>query len=239
MLIDAATAAAVDRIAERAADANAAFVPGALPRFGDVATAAPSSRFVLDPLSVAPPESAFFVLRDERGRTAYSQDGGFAIRDGALSTQLGRPVLGYASPRGTLQELRPDAVDLALGRVTDARVETDGTFAYARRIVDPISGAAENERVVVGRIALARFAAGTPIRSTSAGVTVPPECIPHVGVPEDGNFSAVTPMRRQSSRIDLDTSLDRLKDAYLALDAIAAAQRAQFSTGKTAMDLLK
>ena len=38
MMINAATQDALDRIAQRAADVQRAFIPGALPQFGDVAT---------------------------------------------------------------------------------------------------------------------------------------------------------------------------------------------------------
>lgn len=46
-------------------------------------------------------------------------------------------------------------------------------------------------------------------------------------------------MRRERSRINVDESLARLKDAYLAFDALQAAEAAKAHVGKTAMDLLK
>ncbi len=46
-------------------------------------------------------------------------------------------------------------------------------------------------------------------------------------------------MRRERSRVDLDASLARLKDAYVAFDALAAAETAKQRLGKTAMDVVK
>ena len=46
-------------------------------------------------------------------------------------------------------------------------------------------------------------------------------------------------MRRERSRVDIDESLMRLKEAYLAFDALQAAEAAKGHLGKTAMDLLK
>jgi len=63
-----------------AQDVQRAFTPGAAPNFGDVATDRATSRAVLDPLSVAPPPDAYFLTTDERGRSAYTRDGGFVLR---------------------------------------------------------------------------------------------------------------------------------------------------------------
>ncbi len=46
-------------------------------------------------------------------------------------------------------------------------------------------------------------------------------------------------MHRERSRVDVDESLIRLKEAYLAFDALQAAEAARAHLGKTAMDLLK
>jgi len=46
-------------------------------------------------------------------------------------------------------------------------------------------------------------------------------------------------MQRERSRVDLDQSLARLKEAYVAFEAMQAAQTARGRLGKTAMDLLK
>ena len=46
-------------------------------------------------------------------------------------------------------------------------------------------------------------------------------------------------MQRERSRVDVDESLARLKDAYLAFEALQAAEAAKGRLGKTAMDLLK
>jgi flagellar basal body rod protein FlgG len=240
MTVNAAIQEALDRIAQRTSDMQRAFTPGALPQFGDVTTDAPTARVSLDPLAVAPPADAYFVTTDERGRAVYTRDGCFAIRDGMLVGSDGRAVLGFTTPENGKSDLRVDAVDEALGRVNDVRIEADGTLAYDRTIVDPRNGVRERERVVVGRLALARFPAATRLTSTDANHVIPPPgTLPHVGRAGDGNFANVLPMRQEQSRIDFNRSLDRLEEAYVAFDALAAAHKAQGSVGKTAMDLLK
>jgi flagellar basal body rod protein FlgG len=240
MMVNAATQDALDRIAQRAADVQRTFTPGAIPQFGDVATEAASSQPLLDPLSVAPPPDAYFLTTDERGRTVYSRDGGFALDGGKLVGANGRAILGFTSPTGVTSELHVDAVDEALGRVQNLRVETDGTLAYDRTVIDPRSGARERERVSVGQLALARFPAATKLSVADANhYLAPAGTLPHVGRAGDGNFSTVTPMRREESRIDFDRSLDRLEEAYVAFDALQAAHKAQGDGNKTVMDLLK
>jgi hypothetical protein len=231
MLINAATENAFERIAQRAADVQRAFTPGAEALFGD-AGAPPSSRPSLNPLSVAPPPDAYFVTVDARGRTAYTQNGAFALRDGMLVDGEGKPVLGFTAATAASSELHCDPIDVALGRIKNARIDADGTLLYDRSAIDPRTGARENESVAVGRIALARFPAGTRVPAL-------PGVVPHLGRPGDGNFACVEPMREENSRIDFDRSLDRLEEAYLSFDALTAAHKAQGSFGKTAMDLLK
>lgn len=240
MMINAATQDALDRIAQRAADVQRAFTPGALPAFGDVATDAGSSRAALDPLSVAAPAQAYFLTTDARGRTVYTRDGCFALRDGTLTGADGRAILGFTSDQGAASALHVDPVDEALGRVDGLHVEGDGTLAYERVTIDPRTGARERERVAVGRIALARFPAAAQLGSVDANHVIPPPgTLPYVGRAGDGNFPGIAPMRREESRIDLDRSLDRLEEAYVAFDALEAAHKAQASLSKSAMDLLK
>ena len=240
MMVNAASEDALDRIAQRAADVQRAFTPGALPLFGDVATEQPASRTALDPLCVAPPPDVYFVTIDERGRTVYTRDGGFALQGGKLVGENGRAMLGFAARDGVTSELHVDSIDEALGRAQDLRIEADGTLAYDRTVIDPRSGARERERVAVGQLALARFPAGTKLGAVDANhVVAPAGTLPHVGRAGDGNFANVAPMRREESRIDFDRSLDRLEEAYVAFDALQAAHKAQGGVGKTAMDLLK
>ncbi|MGC2129817.1 MAG: hypothetical protein WA629_06945 [Candidatus Aquilonibacter sp.] len=240
MMVNAATQEALDRIAQRAQDVQRAFTPGAVSQFDDVATDRATSRASLDPLSVAPPPDAYFITTDERGRAAYTRDGGFALTDGTLIGANGRPILGFTSARGATSELHLDGVDEALGRVNDVRLEPSGALVYDRTTIDPRNGARERERVVVGHVALARFPAATKLGASDANHFVaPPGTVPHVGRPGDGNFANVAPMQREESRIDFDRSLERLQEAYVAFDALAAAHKAQGGVSKTAMDLLK
>lgn len=240
MLVNSATADALDYIAERAADAANAFAPGARASFDDVAVSKAPSRTVLDPLSVMPPQDGYFITSDDRGRTAYTQNGAFSIVDGAIAGSNGRAITGFTCPDGTLHELRIDPVDAALKRATDVVVAPDGSVSYTRASFDPRSGTRKNERVVVGTVALARFPSATKLSAADAERSLPPPgVVPHVGRPEDGDFGALAPMQRGGSHIDLERSLNKLSDAYLAFDALAAAHKAQGAAGKTAMDLLK
>lgn len=239
MMIDAATERAFERIAQRAADVQRAFTPGAAANFGDSATAA-SSRGVFDPLSVAPPGDAYFITSDDRGRTAYTQNGGFALRDGTLVDADGKPVLGFSGTASALSEVHCDPVDSALGRIKNPRIDADGALTYERTAIDPRTGAMESQRVAAGRVALARFPAATRLNIAGADrFSAPPGVAPHVGRPGDGNFARVSPMQRENSRIDFDRSLDRLEEAYVAFDALAAAHKVQGGLSKSAMDLLK
>lgn len=239
MFLDAPLGAALDRIAERAADVRRAFVPGAVPEHDDVATPAASSAFTLDPLSVRAPEGTYFLTAGARGETRYSRDGAFAIRDGRLVDGSGSPVLGTL-PSGERGELRADAVDAALGRIAGASIRPDGTLAYRRTTTDPRTGERESRQIVVGRLLVARFPAGTRLdaRDDDSGAA-PAGVAADVGSPGEGRFARVVPMQRERSRVDLDESLARLKEAYVAFEAMQAAQTARGRLGKTAMDLLK
>ncbi len=240
MMVNAATEDALERITQRAADVQHAFMPGASSSFGDVVTEAAASQATLDPLSVAAPADAYFITTDERGRTVYTRDGGFVLAGGTLAGANGSAILGFRSSAGATSELHVDDVDAALGRVNGLRIEPDGTLTYDRAVIDPRTGARERERVAVGRVALARFPAATKLAASDANHFLAPAGIPpHVGRAGDGNFARVAPMQRETSRIDFDRSLDRLEEAYVAFDAVQAAHKVQGGIGKTAMDLLK
>jgi flagellar basal body rod protein FlgG len=240
MFLSPALSAALDRIADRAADVRRAFTPASLPQHDDVATPRSLADFTLDPLSVTAPEGAYFVTRDDAGRRSYTRDGAFALAAGKLVDANGQAVLGVRAGSAAPVELSIDGVDLALGRIRSLAIERDGSLVYRREVVDPRSGGKESQRVVVGRIALARFPAGTKLAGTDGSHGVPPEGLaPVTGLAGEGGFAPVWPMHRERSRVDVDASLARLKDAYLAFDALQAAEAAKAHLGKTTMDLLK
>jgi flagellar hook protein FlgE len=240
VFLNTATERSLDLIAQRAADVYQAFTPGAMPAFGDVATDAPQSRPILDPLAVTAPGNDYFVTGDDVSRRTYTRDGRFRIVNGTLVGSNGREILGYSGNASALGPLKIDPVDDALGRANNVRIEENGDVAYDRRVVEPRSGAMEVQRVSIGRIALARFPAATKLTSAADGNVTPPAGVPpHVGRASDGNFGSLSPMRREESRIDFERSLDRLHDAYVAFDALQAVHKAQGATGKVAMDLLK
>jgi len=230
---------ALDRIAERAADVRRAYTPGAVPTNDDVASQNVISDFTLDPLAVVAPEGCYFVSSDDHGRRIYTRDGALAIRGDKLVNAEGRPIFGLRGG-SALAELRVDPIDDALGRVRDPAIERDGTLAYRREYLDPRSGNRELQRVVVGRVALARFPAGTRLTTENGSSCIAPENVsPQICVPEENGAPPLETMRLERGRIDIDQSLVRLKEAYLAFDALQAAETAKGHLGKTAMDLLK
>ncbi|MGP8099736.1 MAG: hypothetical protein ACLQHL_03060, partial [Candidatus Cybelea sp.] len=174
MFLNPALSAALDRISERADDIRRAFTPGSVARYDDVAMARPASDFTLDPLAVSAADDLYFVTRNQRGEVAYTRDGSFSLRDGRLLDSEGEPVRGFAAPGKEDSDLRIDAVDEALGRASDPRIERDGSFVYERVTVDPRSGLRKTQRVVAGRIALARFPAGTGHATADGSRCIPP-----------------------------------------------------------------
>ncbi|MBD5607074.1 MAG: hypothetical protein IAI48_18615, partial [Candidatus Eremiobacteraeota bacterium] len=179
-MIDPAISTGAARIAARERDVSQAYRAGFAPESNDVAVATqklPSA----DPLAVVAPEGTYFVTPAGNGAVQFSRDGGFAVRDGELRTADGRPVLGVAfGGRAALTPLRVDPYDAALGHASEPRIDADGTFSYARTTIDPRNGDRRVERVAVGRIALARFPAGTqPERADGVHVRAPHGVAPH------------------------------------------------------------
>ncbi|HEY2555290.1 MAG TPA: hypothetical protein VGI15_08560 [Candidatus Cybelea sp.] len=238
MFLNPALSAALDRITERAADVRRAFVPGSVPQHDDVATPAAISDFTLDPLSVYAAGGVYFVARDARGEAGFTSDGSFALRNGRLEDRVGRAICGLdGSDR--LVELRVDSIDEALGRAAYARLEADGSLVYERTSIDPRSGMRATRRIVAGRLALARFPAGTRLSEKDGLRVAPPGVDAQMGAAGHDGFAALEPLHRSRSRVDIDESLARLKEAYIAFDALQAAETAKGHLGKTAMDLLK
>lgn len=239
MFLNPALSAALDRIAERAADVRRAYTPGATPQYGDASTTGPASDFTLDPLAVSVADGYYFVTRDAAGDIAFTRNGSFTLRDGRLVDAEGASVCAQ-SQSGALTGLQADAVDAALGRVGDARIESDGSLVYQRSVVDPRSGRRRLQRVVAGRVALAHFPAGTQLISSNGSRNVaPPGVAPRIGAAGSNGFPALVPMHLTRSRVDIDRSLARLKEAYVAFEALQAAEAAKAHLGKTAMDLVK
>ncbi len=242
-MISRATSDALERVAQRAHDALAAFTPGALGERGATIGVAPHAQFAQDPLSVAAPPDAYFVTAHADGSPRYTRDGGFHLAGTALVASDGSPVLGYtngAGPGSVAAPLQIDPSDAALARHADLRLEANGTLVYARPTIDPRTGTRANERVVAGTLALARFPAGTvPSRIDGTHVAAPPGVLPHLGTPGDATFGALATHARDAGGIDIDTALSRLSDAYTAFSALRAAFAARGSTERTATELVK
>lgn len=239
MIVDALHRS-LDEIAVRERDVMQSFRPGAVPERSDVART-PSAQYTGDPLNVVAPTGSYFVsAADGNGRLLFSRDGGFHLADGRLVDASGDAVLGYAGSAHALVPLKLPVVDLHLGVASDPRIGTDGTLTYARMTIDPRTGKRELSRVAAGRVALARFAPGTKLRAQDATRAVAPTGIePHLGEPGDGSFGALRPQERERSGVDIDRGLQRLQEAYLAFDALAAAGKAHGAVEKTTMDLLQ
>jgi len=239
-VIDPATNAGLARIAARERDVMHAYDPGFIPEATDIArkgTVVPT----FDPLGVAIPDGAFVVTPHADGGLAYARDGALTIVDGELRARDGGAVLGFGvGDRSKLVPLRVDPYDSAQGRVANARIEADGTFAYARTTIDPRSGERRAENVAVGRIALARFPAGTqPTRIDAHHVAPPAGVRPEFGVPGDGGFEKLATRSRDLGRVDIIASLEKMREAYVSFEALRAAHHVRGGTEKTAMDLVK
>ena len=233
---------AYERVLSRAQDLRDAFRAGSVPLNDDVRTA-PYVTASSDPLSVVPPAGAWLVTRGADGVRAYERDGALTLDGGLLRTRAGADVLGYPAgdARGAVPvPLRIADADRALGRGADAHVEQDGTVAYTRAAIDPRTGARSIERIVLGRIALARFPAGTqPARLDGARVAAPPGVVPHLGTPADGTFAALATFSRDAGSIDVAAGVARLDEAYRAFEAMGAVMKSRASVQKTTVDLVK
>jgi hypothetical protein len=238
-MIDATTADALSRVAGRARDLLQAYRGGFEPESGD-ATIAANAAPALDPLSVVAPEGTFFVMRGRDGTPLLSRDGSFAFVDGELRSSDGSVALGTTDASKTLRPLRVDPIDAALGRVTAARIEADGSIGYLRESFDPRSGERRTERVTIGRLTLARLPAGTlPQRVDATHVRAPRGVLPLVGAPSDGTFAPLTLHARDLGRLNVAAGLQRLQEAYLSLEALLSANHARGGVERTTMDLLK
>jgi flagellar basal body rod protein FlgG len=239
-VIDSAVSAGLEKIAARERDVRGAYEPGFTPESSDAARESRITRND-DPLSVAAPEGAYFATGAADGRVRFTRDGSFAMKDGVLSDRAGQPALGFAvGDRSRVAPLRIDPYDVALGRASNPHVDADGTFAYTRMSVDPRSGERRSERVVVGRVALARFPAGTqPVRIDGDSLGAPPGIAPQFGVPADATFAPLHAHARDLGRMDVIVGIEKMREAYENFEALRAANHVRGSFAKTTMDLLK
>jgi hypothetical protein len=239
-MIPQATADALARIAARAQDVRHSFDPGFEPQDPALVRREVVTTASLDPLSVSAPEGTYFLTGAPENRARLSRDGGFSFEDGTLRSRDGAPVRGFLSGGQEAVPLRADPIDVALGRVADPRIERDGSLVYDRTFVDPRGGNRRVERVVVGRVALARLPAGTlPVRQDDSHVDAPPGVAPVLGRPGDAGIGPLQTFARDLGRVDPLAGLERLREAYVSFEAIRAAGAARGGLEQTAMDLLK
>ncbi|MBC5829066.1 MAG: hypothetical protein GIW98_02605 [Candidatus Eremiobacteraeota bacterium] len=239
MMVSSAAARALADIASRASDVMRAFTPGAVALHNDSVTQARTQR-TNDPLSVAAPKNAYFIAADEHGRHMYTRDGQFGVHQSTLVDRYHHPLMGFKNHGASLEVLRIDPVDAALHRAKDVHIEADGSVTYTRSLVDPRTGEAHPSRVTAGRLALARFPAGSQLQPLDATRSLaPPGVVPHIGLPGDGNFENVTPNAREGSGLSFTDSIEKLREAYLAFDALRSVQTVQGKVEKTTLDLIK
>jgi hypothetical protein len=201
---------ALDRIASRAQDVRDAYRTGAVPFNDDVRSAA-TVAMTTDPMSAAAPPNAWFVIRGADGERVFTRDGTLDLRDGVLRNRDGAEVLGY--PAGDARGAVPTELRLA------------GT--------DRALGRAGDARVESdGTVAYTRAAI-----DPRTGERRPERVV--LGTAGDGTFPPLATSSRDAGAIDLDTGLQRLSEAYLAFEAIGAAQRARYGVDKTTLDLVK
>ncbi|MGH7329678.1 MAG: hypothetical protein ACREJX_15130 [Polyangiaceae bacterium] len=239
-MLNAGIAHAIESMERRGEDLSMVFTEGAQPNYSDVLRTERVEQSA-DPLSIVLPRDAFLLAGDPNHPT-YTRDGALQIRDGMLAGSDGTPVLGLrgGDRSGIPQPLRIDGHDALLGRVHDLRIEPDGVFGYARTIVDTKTMESSVERIVVGRIALARFPAGTRLESIDATHARPPsQLVPFVGTPNDGSFASLYVGRRAAGGLDTDAAVVRLQDAYLAMRALSAEERSRNAMIHGALDLVK
>jgi len=186
------------------------------------------------------PPGDYFMTRDDAGRRLFMRCSSIYVNGAALTDGNGRPLLGFSGPGAALMPLHLDPVDASLGLAQNVRVGADGVVTYDRAAVEPSTGGRTFQRLTIGRLALARFPAGTRLNPVDDSYGSPPPGVaPHVGVPCQDGFSPLTTPAHSPRNGDLDSGLMRLQEAYLALDALRAAGAAQGSVQKTVMDLLK
>ncbi|HEX5274445.1 MAG TPA: hypothetical protein VFW34_04150 [Candidatus Rubrimentiphilum sp.] len=185
------------------------------------------------------PQGTYFITRDETGGRLFTRSSGLYLNAGNITDANGRGILGYTNPESALQPLHVDPIDASLGLAQNARVGSDGAVTYDRTVIEPATGGRTFQQLTIGRVAVARFPAGTRLNGDDSYQTPPPGVAPHIGVPGAGGFPPLQQLSQMDKNGGLDSGLVRLQEAYLALDALRAAGVAQGSVQKTVMDLLK
>ena len=229
MFLNPGLSTALDRIAERAADVRRAYTPGAVPAHDDVATAAMVSDFYARSARRRRAGRGLFRNGRRGGRESYTRDGSFALRGGRLVDGSGHPIFG-ARADGTLSVLasirstKPSAefatprsnataASFTVGRTSiraARRARCSGSWWVASRSRDFLQGRASSR--------------------PTAGISLHLQVSPSKRVePTDGDFGALAPMHRERSRVDIDESLVRLKEAYFAFDASSSGRGRQGS----------
>ncbi len=243
-MIDGVTAQTLEQLDVRTEDVRHQFDPGYIPVLDeDRKTTGTRAVNSLDALHTTAPQDAFYAGVDAHGRRFYTRDGAFDLQSFHLRTADGSSVLGYpanAKPGSEPQPLDIDRNDYVLGNVHDAKIGEDGTFEYTRKTADPKTGAETSERVVVGRLALARFPAGTRIEAADGvHVTARAGEEPTLGMPSTEGFGTLLAHSDDRGGIDIQQGLSHLRDAFVAYTAIQSAKNAHGHTDKIAMDLIK
>jgi len=215
-MIPPATADALERIQARAADVYRAYQAGGSAEHDDVNLGTRPYENTNDPLSVAAPPDTYFVTHPAGGARVYTRDGSFVLNGNVLQTRDGAAVLGFPSGSartGVPVPIELPRADVALGRCSDVKIESDGVVSYTRATIDPRTRERSVERVIAGTLALAKFPAGTrPVRISATQLGAPAGIPPHVGTPSDGVFPGVITYARDVGRVDVFDRLGQIID---------------------------
>jgi flagellar basal body rod protein FlgG len=225
-MIEASSAKLLNEIDLLGADRAHAADDGYVPNDPDLAsTMTETMSDPKHPLAIVLPQHAYLVVNGTQAR-AYSRNGDLRFVDGEL--QSGE----------SLGALRADSVDVALGRVHDPEISSDGVVAYGRTTVDARNGHVSTQRVVVGKVALASFPAGTRLARVDNFSAAPAAGEqPNLGVPGDARFARLRTHAREISSVDVHRATTRWTEAVAAYYALLDAKAN--NGAKTAMDLIK
>jgi flagellar basal body rod protein FlgG len=239
-MIEASSAKLLNEIDLLGADRAHAADDGYVPNDPDLAsTMTETMSDPKHPLAIVLPQHAYLVVNGTQAR-AYSRNGDLRFVDGELQTSDGKAVLGSGSGESgeSLGALRADSVDVALGRVHDPEISSDGVVAYGRTTVDARNGHVSTQRVVVGKVALASFPAGTRLARVDNFSAAPAAGEqPNLGVPGDARFARLRTHAREISSVDVHRATTRWTEAVAAYYALLDAKAN--NGAKTAMDLIK
>ena len=162
MFLNPALSAALDRISERADDVRRAFTPGSVRSIRRRCNGAGRLRLHARPARGQRSRRPLF-RHAQPTRRGWLHPRWIVYRFAMAGCSTAKESRSAALRlRGaTFRICKSTRLTKRSDERTIPRIERDGSFVYGRVTVDPRSGSRKTQRVVAGRIALARFPAGT------------------------------------------------------------------------------